>query len=122
MTTKARLTKDDLAQFTGSERWFRSAMNPKLLYTEGAQYVAEAGQAYWLLDEIALAQRFVKSVAKTRFQVWTLKVGTDRTAILRCEDGNGKQVYAHTIAFTDFPLDEISLWFAHNVVYLPGEH
>lgn len=50
MTTKT-LTKADLAQFTGSERWFRHAIDRKVLYTEGAQHVAEAGGAYWLLDE-----------------------------------------------------------------------
>jgi hypothetical protein len=26
------------------------------------------------------------------------------------------------IAFTDFPLDEITLYFANNTIYLPSEH
>jgi len=32
------------------------------------------GGAYWLLDEIALAQRYKRRVAAEEFQVWTLKV------------------------------------------------
>jgi hypothetical protein len=42
-----------LPHFTGTERWFRHAMNQRVTYTEGAQFVAEKAGAYWLLDEIA---------------------------------------------------------------------
>ena len=44
MTTKT-LSKSDLAQFTGSENWYRHGINRNVLYTDGAQYVAEA--VYW---------------------------------------------------------------------------
>ena len=67
-------------------------------------------------------KRFVERLAKTPFQVWKLVVQADRSAMLHCEEGNGNKVWDHTIAFTDFPLDEITLWFANNVIYLPGEH
>lgn len=46
----------------------------------------------------------------------------DRTATLVCEDGNDNAVYTQLIEFTDFPLDEITLWFANDVIYLPSEH
>lgn len=46
----------------------------------------------------------------------------DRSAILSCEDGDGRVVYAKDIVATDFPLDEITLWFSNNVIYLPSEH
>ena len=58
----------------------------------------------------------------SRFQVWTLKVREDRTASLICGDGNDNIVYTQHIEFTDFPRDEITLWFANNVIYLPSEH
>jgi hypothetical protein len=122
MTTTLRLTRSDLNQFSGSERWFRSAVNKNVLYTEGAQYVADAGGAYWLLDEIAIAQRYIGQVTREEFQVWKLTVRADRTAALTCEDGNCKLVHSQEIEFTDFPLDEITLWFANNVIYLPSEH
>ena len=57
MTTTKTLTKPDLAQFTGSETWWRHALVRDVLFTDGAKHVADAGGAYWLLDEIALAQR-----------------------------------------------------------------
>ena len=49
--TTATLTTADLSQFTGSENWYRHSLNREILYTEGALYVADAGGAYWLLDE-----------------------------------------------------------------------
>ena len=50
-----------LAQFTGSEHWYRHGLVRDILFTDGAKYVADQGGAYWLLDEIAIAQRFEKS-------------------------------------------------------------
>ena len=69
MTTKT-LSKGDLAQFTGSENWYRHEINRNVLYTDGAQHVAEHGGAYWLLDEIATIQPYNKAVAAEEFQVW----------------------------------------------------
>jgi hypothetical protein len=114
--------KSDLRHFTGSEQWYRHAINRKVLFTDGAKHVAETGGAYWLLDEIALIQPYDKTVAAEEFQVWKLKVRSDRTATLSCEDGNDNTVFTKEIEFTDFPLDESTLWFANNVIYLPSEH
>jgi hypothetical protein len=116
------LRKEDLNQFSGSEQWYRHPINRKVLYTDGAQHVAEAGGAYWLLDEIALTQPSDKHVAAEEFQVWKLAVRPDRTATLTCEDGNYHVVFTKEIEYTDFPLDEITLWFANNTIYLPSEH
>jgi hypothetical protein len=55
MTTKT-LSKSDLAQFTGSDNWYRHGINRNVLFTDGAHHVAEHGGAYWLLDEIAIIQ------------------------------------------------------------------
>lgn len=117
-----KLTADELNQFTGSEHWYRHGMVREILFTDGAKYVADKAGAYWLLDEIAFAQRGEKRVKAEEFQVWTLKVKPDRTATLTCEDGNGNAVFTKAIEFTDFPLAEISLWFTNNTIYLPSEH
>jgi hypothetical protein len=116
------LSESDLRQFTGSETWYRHAINCKVLYTEGAQYLAEHGGAYWLLDAIAIAQAHVEEVAGEEFQVWTLRVANDGTAILKCENGNGKAVYLQAIDFTDFPLPEVTLYYCNNVIHLPSEY
>jgi hypothetical protein len=122
MTKTAKLSEADLANFTGSENWYRHGINRAILFTDGAKYVADQAGAYWLLDAIAIGQRYEKKVAAEGFQVWTLKVREDRTASLTCGDGNDNIVYTQHIEFTDFPLDEITLWFANNTIYLPTEH
>ena len=121
MTTKT-LSTSDLAQFTGSENWYRHGINRNVLYTDGAQHVAEHGGAYWLLDEIAIIQPYHKAVAAEEFQVWKLAVRPDRTATRTCDDGNGNIVFTKEIEHTDFPLDEIKLYFANNVIHLPSEY
>jgi hypothetical protein len=93
-----------------------------VLFTDGAKHVADAGGAYWLLDEIALAQRYKKRVAAEEFQHWTLKVKDDHTARLTCDDGNGNIVFSKRIPFTDFPLPEISLYFCNSTILLPSEY
>jgi len=116
------LTEADLHQFTGTENWYRHALNSAVRFTDGAKHVADAGGAYWLLDEIALAQRYVKKVAAEEFQLWKLTVKTDRTATLVCQDGNYRTVYSKRIEFTDFPLNEISLYCTDSTILLPSEY
>ena len=41
----------DLAQFTGTERYYR--LNRKCLLTDGTKYLAEAAGAFWLMDAAA---------------------------------------------------------------------
>ena len=74
MTTTKTLTASDLRQFTGCENWYRHGLVRSVLYTDGAKYLADQGGAYWLLDQIALAQRYDKRLAAEEFQHWTLIV------------------------------------------------
>ena len=78
----AKLSDAALSQFTGSEYWYRHGIVRNILFTDGAKYVADEGGAYWLIDEIAFAQRFEKRVAAEEFQVWKLTVKPDHTAPL----------------------------------------
>lgn len=116
------LNTADLAQFTGSENWYRHGINRKVLFTDGAKFVADQAGAYWLLDEIAIIQPHDKRVAAEEFQVWKLKVNADHSATLICEDGNAYAVYTKEIEFTDFPPEGITLWFSNNTILLPSEY
>jgi hypothetical protein len=116
------LKAQDLAQFTGSETFYRHPLSAGCVYTEGVQYLAEAGSAYWLLDAILCPQPHDPVLRSAEFQVWTLTVGQDRSATLTCTDGDDGQLYVHPIPWTDFPLDTVTLWFANRTLYLPSEH
>ena len=121
ITTKT-LNTADLAQFTGSENWYRHGINRRVLFTDGAKYVADQAGAYWLLDEIAIIQPYNVCVAAEEFQVWKLTVNADQTAVLTCDDGNGNVVYSKQIEHTDFPPDGITLYFTNNTILLPREY
>jgi len=122
MPDSKKLDLADLSQFTGTEQWHRHGIVRDVLFTDGAKYVADQAGAYWLLDEIALAQRGSNRVAGEAFQLWKLTVNADHTATLACEDGNGNAVYSKAIPYTDFPLPEIALYFTDGVILLPSEY
>lgn len=120
--TKPKLTASELAQFIGSQQWYRHPFVRNVLYTEGAKYLAERGSAYWLIDEIAFGQSEPR-VAAEDFQHWVLRVDEEqRSAMLACDDGNGRVVFNKEIAFTDFPLPEIALYFCGGTILLPSEY
>lgn len=120
MSTK-KLEAEDLCQFIGTENWYQHSLVRSVTYTDGAKYVADNGGAYWLLDEIALAQKFSAAVKREPFQVWKLAVN-DHKGVLTCDDGDGKVVYTKQIPFTDFPLSEIKFYFTDNVILLLSEY
>lgn len=111
-----------LKSFTGTQQYYRYGLKGELLLTEGAKYVADAAGAYWLMDEIALAQRFNKQVKSEEFQLWVLSVRKNNSALLTCDDGNGRIVYNKHILFTDFPDQSIKLYLTNGVIMLPGEY
>ena len=121
MTNKT-LCAADLKQFTGTEQWYRHGIARHVLFTDGAKYVADTAGAYWLIDEIALAQRGIKNVAGAEFQLWKLTVNDDHSAKLACEDGNCKMVWSKRIEYTDFPMSEMVFYYSNNVILLPSEY
>ena len=120
--TENKLRRADLAQFTGSECFYRHWLAHRIVFTEGVKYVADMAAAYWLLDDIVFAQR-LKRVLAEEFQLWRLRVDfADSTARLVCEDGDGNRVFAKRIEYTDFPLEEIVFYFVNGTVLLPSEY
>ncbi len=112
----------ELQAFTGAENWYRHGLNPRITYTDGARWLAEKGQAYWLLDAI-VANQLAPEVGREEFQVWTLKVDAEKgSAVLSCEDGDYKPVFEQKIEFTDFPMPFVQLFFCNGVIHLPSEY
>jgi hypothetical protein len=101
------LTPDSLAQFCHRPaQWWRHPLYGPVLYSDGVRYVAEAGDAWWLVQIItATAPATVPAspLDEAALQVWRLVVA-NREAILRCDDGHGHLLYEHPPLRTDFPL------------------
>jgi hypothetical protein len=109
----------ELSKFTGSETVTRHSLIRRIVYSEGAQYVADSAGAYWFIDEIVFGQTLRKIQAE-EFQVWNLKV-TGSKAVITVEDGNDNVVFIKHIDFTNFPAPGVTLWFENNTIYLPSE-
>lgn len=118
--TQLHQFKQELKQFTGSEIIYRHSLS-RGTYTEGVRFVARELGAYWLLDYIFSVQ-FTREVLQQSFQVWKLRVGEGSSATLTLEDGNGNPLKSYEIAFTDFPLEEMSFWLINNILLLPSEY
>jgi len=117
------LEANQLDQFRGgSEDFFKHSINHRIIYTAGARHVFQAGEAYWLLDEIALDNAFNRRVKLEPFQVWKLTVDEMHIGLLTCEDGNGNEVFAKRLDYTDFPLPELVLWCCDGTILLPCEY
>lgn len=124
----------ELAQFTGSTQWFRHAFNRAVIFTDGVHYLAEQGQAWWLIDAIAShlgSQEFQGAAAVDHriglMHFWKLAVRADRTATLKAiADWDERPFIQQEIPFTDFPLEEIDIWAHHDdsqwTLLLPSEY
>lgn len=117
----------NLRQFTGTERYHRfSLLWRNVLLTDGAKYLADNAECFWLFDIIASAQ-CKDAVKREEFQVWEIVKMSPSSANVRCEDGNGKQVYGQGIPYTDFPLDCLKLYAVRDcegtlIVMLTSEY
>ena len=112
-----------LPNFYGTEAYYRwSPIFGNFLLTDGAKYIAESADAYWLFDLFA---SHLPSYKDEGFAVLYLKV-KDGKAVAQIEDGNGKVLAKQKIDYTNFPLDVIVLYCVPQddkfVVLLPSEY
>lgn len=116
----AEQIKAILADHIGSLERYRH-WTGRLIYTPGIHDLAELCGAFWLIDLVA-SHQINPAVRAEEFQVWTLTVAADRTARAVCDDGDGRVIVTQDIAFSDFPLPEISLYCTDGVLLLPSEY
>jgi hypothetical protein len=112
-----------LPNFYGTENYYHySPIFKNFLLTDGAKYIAEACDAYWLVDLFA---SHLPAYKDEGFAVLYLKVKGGK-ATVQIEDGNGKVLKKQKIEYTDFPLDQIVLYCCPQddqfVLMLPSEY
>ena len=113
--------QQNLKQFCGTSCYYPSSFR-RLKLTEGAHYLRMKADCFWLIDIIE-SYHLEEPVKSTPFQIWKLLVNLeDHTGKVVCEDGNGNQIVEQELTYTDFPLEEITLWCIDKVVLLPNEY
>lgn len=110
-----------LGFFIGTTAYYQHA--PRVVLTDGAKYLAEHAQAYWLMD--AIASYLPPLVNHEHFVVASLAV-KNQSALLWLTDGNYKDIASQRIPYTDFPMPDITLFACwaddYWVLMLPGEY
>lgn len=108
--------------FTGTTKWFKHALNPAMLYTEGVQFFAQQGGqqgAYWFLDLVAT--EVYPLLERHRFLVIELMVN-DCKATVRTENGAGNVLATRDIDHTDLQPGTWKYYLTDDVLLLPSEY
>ena len=90
-----------LAQFTGTERYYR--LYPNVVLTDGTKYLADAAGCYWLMDVYASHLASVDANLESFTCLKLSKKGSSAEIVI--EDGNTQILAKQHIEYTDFPLD-----------------
>jgi hypothetical protein len=115
----AKELQDNLPNFTGTEHYFKFLMG--IRFTDGVKYLAESAECFWLLDIIASYQVH-DIVKKEPFQVYKLTVNEDKSGLVEITNGDQRILETQEINYTDFPLQEISIWCIDKICILPSEY
>jgi len=123
----ANTLRDQLSQFTGSTTFTRHRLLRGMCMTEGVVWLADHVGAHWWTDVVASYQH-EPHVSAQHFQAWRLCVDTHtRAGVVIMMDGNTDvPLVQQQIDYTDFPLDDITLWLIaqgdYLILMLPSEY
>jgi len=111
--------QEELEYYTGTENYYQHILG--INYTDGVRFLVNNTESHWLIDLITSYQA-IKEIRQLDFQVYKLIVNKDKTAQIEVSDGNYNVIRTEEISYTDFPLDEITLWYTGGVIVLPSEY
>jgi hypothetical protein len=111
----------NLSHFTETQNYYFQFLK-QFVYTDGVKYLADSTGSHWLITAIASHQpQLKKEPMLAEFQIWNLKVNSDRSAVLRCYRDLNDLALQKMVRFTNFPLPDIKLYLENGVLMLPNE-
>ena len=118
--------KNDLATFTGTERFYKVPLLGTV-FTDGIQYLAEKANCFWLVTDASVIAKSLMN--RSPFVTVDLKKLSPEKkealgyeAIIEYSDGNNTILETQKYHLTDFPMEQIRLFFTNNTLMLPGEY
>ena len=115
-----------LAGYTGTERYYRHPLQPRVTYSDGAKAFAERASAYWLLDIMATELPPFVDEHEIIFITTTVK---DHTASISAVRDKGEPpLWSRETAYTSLPDGDWALWMGlggpenTQVIFLPSEY
>ena len=126
MNSKTKTLQDSLQHFHGTNQFYKlSLMNTR--YTDGIHFLAHKASCFWLITDASVIAKSLMD--KNYFITIDFKRLSEQEqlekqceAIINYSDGNGNIYETHRYNVTDFPLDELRLFFVDNTLMLPSEY
>lgn len=117
-----------LAKFQGFQTRYSYILGPFTLglYTEGVRWLVDNADCGWLLNTILSEQNDPhNAIRKEPFQVWTLTVSAQRTAMLTAADGKGQVLMEMAVSSVELPVSNTLFWVKYidqgPILLLPSE-
>jgi hypothetical protein len=126
MNDKVNKIKAELQHFCGTKMFFKIPLIGTR-FTDGLKYLANEAGCFWLITDASVIAKSLSN--RSHFITIDFKRLSEKEqfekqceAIINYSDGNDKIFETHRYNVTDFPLDELRLFFADNTLMLPSEY
>lgn len=126
MKAQSNEIKENLQHFNGTEMFYQIPLL-RTWFTDGLKYLSEVAECFWLITDTSV---IAKSLM-TRSEFVTIdfkRLSKEKQDLKGYEaeiiysDGNDTILEKHRYSVTDFPLDELRLFFVNNTLMLPSEY
>ena len=118
--------RNNLETFTGTEMFYKIPLL-KTRFTDGIKYLADTANCFWLVTDTSVIAKslmnrsyFITIDFKKLSEDMQDAIGYE--AIIEYGDGNGNVLETHRYHSTDFPLDNLRLFFTDGTLMLPSEY
>lgn len=111
--------KRSLSHFTGTETWWRHALNRNMLYTDGVKFFASNAEACWFLDIVAT------ELLPVQWQHPFMRIELavkDEKAKITVDNGDCLILFEKKIGYTDCPEGTWEFYLTDNVLLMPSEY
>jgi hypothetical protein len=126
MNTKVNEIKEGLQHFHGSEMFYKIPLIGTR-FTNGLKYLANVAECFWLITDASVSAKSLMNRSyfiTIDFKRLSAEEREEKQceAIITYSDGNDNVFETHKYNVTDFPLDELRLFFVDNTLMLPSEY
>ncbi len=125
MKTQVNEIKERLQYFTGTEMFYQIPLL-RTRFTDGLKYLSEVAECFWLITDTSVIAKSLMN--RSEFITIDFKRMSEEKqdfsgyeAEIIYSDGNDNILEKHGYRATDFPLDELRLFFVNGTLMLPSE-
>ena len=126
MKAQVNEIKEGLRHFHGTEMFYQIPLL-RTRFTDGLKYLANAADCFWLITDTSVIAKSLMN--RSEFITIDFKRlpedkqdFTGYEAEIIYSDGNDNILEKHGYRATDFPLDELRLFFVNDTLMLPSEY